>query len=64
MIPFPAVFVLENTRIHVGTTNSGNKTSDIKPPINKALCFHAALYVPYVDPNDGHIRFRRYLNDS
>ena len=52
MTSFPAVFALGNTRVHVGTMNSGNKTSDIEPPIDEALYFHAALCVPYVNPND------------
>jgi len=43
MSPFPVVFALGNTWIHVGGTDSGNKTSDIEPPINEALCFDATL---------------------
>jgi len=64
MIPFPAVFALGNTWVHVGTMDSGNKTSNIEPSIDNALYFHAALCIPYVNPNDGHIGFRRYLNYS
>jgi len=43
MIPFPAVFALENIWIHVGVMDSGNKISDIEPPIDEALCFDATL---------------------
>jgi len=64
MTPFPVVFALGNTWVHVGTINSGNKTSDIEPPIDEALCFYTTLYILYVDPNNDHIGFRRYLNNS
>ena len=64
MAPFPTVFTLWYSKVHVSTTNCGNETSNIEPPIDKVLCFHTALNVPDVDPYDGHIRFGRYFDYS
>ena len=32
--PFPAIFALKNTRVHICTTNSSNVTSNIEASIN------------------------------
>jgi len=38
--------------------------SDVKPPIDEAFCFNAALSVPDIDPYDGHVGFGEHLDYS
>ena len=64
MTPFPAVFTLWYSRVHICTMNCSNKAANVKPPINETLSFGAALYVPYIDPDDRHVQLGRYLDDS
>jgi len=51
MFPLLAIFALRDSWVHV------------KAPINKALSFAAALVIPDVDPNYGHVRFQGYFNN-
>lgn len=34
MLPFPAVLILEDIRVYIGTSNCGNVLTDVKAPIN------------------------------
>lgn len=63
MIPLLTVLVLRNARIHVDSSNHSDMTSYIEVLVNKALCFHVILRIPNVNPNYGHVRFRRNLNN-
>ena len=64
MTLFPTVFTLRYFRVHIGTTNCDDKTSDIEPPVDKALYFCTALSIPDVNPDNSHVGFREYFDDS
>jgi len=55
MTPFLAIFTLQNSRVHVSTSNSRNEPTDIETLVNKRLGFTTALDVPYINPNDRHV---------
>jgi len=46
MSPFPAVFALRNTRVHVGSPNGRDVVANIKAPIDKRFYVIATLDVP------------------
>jgi len=52
---FPAILALENSGIHVGTSYHGDVVPHIEAPVDKKLGVMATLYVPNVNPNDGHV---------
>jgi len=52
---FPIVFILGDTKIHVGSINHNYVASDIEVPIYQHFCIQAALRVPNVNPYDCHI---------
>jgi len=58
MSPLPAVLVLRNSWIHIGSSNCHNKPPYIKALVYKTLSLTATLNVPNVNPNDRHIRLR------
>ena len=62
--PFPAVFALRNAGVHVGSPNGCNEAANIKAPIDKHFCVRATLDVPDIQPNNCHVRFRRYFDYS
>jgi len=49
--PFPAIFALGNSRVHVGTLYSSNMASYIEAMVNKNFSRCTALEVPDVDPH-------------
>jgi len=55
MIPFLAIFTLQNPRVHVSASNSCDEPTDVKTPVNKRLGFTTTLDIPYIDPNDCHV---------
>ena len=55
MFLFPAVLVLENTWVHVCTTNSGDIALNVKIPIKKTFSLTTTLDISYVQPNDSYI---------
>ena len=55
MTPFPIVFTLRYSRVHIGTTNCDDKTFDIEPPVDKALCFCTTLSILDVNPDNNHV---------
>ena len=63
MSPLPAIFALENSQIHVYTSNSSDIASYIKAPINQTLSLAITLDIPYTQPNDCHIQFRQHFYD-
>jgi len=62
MTPFPTVFTLRDTRVHVSHSNHCNKPSDIEILIYKAFSLSTALSIPYIDPHNCHIWFGRHFN--
>ena len=57
MIPFPTVLTLWNSRVHIGTTNCGNKAANVEPSVDEDPCFCTTLSIPNIDLYDGHVRF-------
>ena len=55
MSPFPVVFTLWYSRVHVHSVHCGNETIYIETPINNGLGFGAVLHIPYVDPYNGYV---------
>ena len=64
MSPLLVVFALENTRVHIHTTNGGNVFSYIETPIDQHLCVFTTLSILDIYPDNCHIRFRRSLDNS
>jgi len=63
MTLFPTVLILWNSWVHIGITNGSNEAHYIKPSVNKAFSLGPTLYIPYVDPNNGHVQLRRNFDD-
>jgi len=63
MFPLPAIFALGDFWVHVCSSYGSDISANVKAPINKALSFAAALVIPDVDPNYGHVRFQGYFNN-
>ena len=55
MTLFLAIFVLEDTQIHVSISDSDNIATNIKTFIDEAFCFTSTLNIPNINPNDRHI---------
>ena len=62
MTSLSIVFVLGNAWIHVGTINNSDIASNIEALIDET--FETTLNILDIKPNDGHIQFRRYLNNA
>jgi len=63
MTPFPAIFTLWNPRVHVSASNSCDEPINVETPVNKRLGFTTALNIPYIDPNNCHVQFRKHFDD-
>ena len=61
--PFPTVFTLEHSWVHIYFFNSGDIVSYIEILVNKAFCLATTLNIPNIQLNNGHIWPRGYLND-
>ena len=64
MSPFPAVFALGSSGIHVGASDSDYVTSNIKAPVNQSFNFTTTLNIPNINLYNGHVWFRRNFDDS
>ena len=64
MIPFPTIFTLGNTWIHVCALNGSDEFSYVKPLINKGFSFGATLSIPNVNLYYSHVGFWRNLDYS
>ena len=62
--PLPAILALGDSRIHICTSNYGDVIAHIEAPVNEKFSVFSTLNIPDVNPNDGHIRFRRDFNNS
>ena len=64
MTPFPAIFTLWNLRVHISISNSCNEPTDVEALVNKSLGFTVTLDIPYIDPNNRHVWFRRHFDNT
>ena len=64
MSPFPAILALRDSWVHIHTPNCGNIVAYIEAPVNEEFRIFTALYIPDVNPNDGHIGLGRYFDNS
>jgi len=55
VIPFPAIFTLQNTRVHISTSDSCDILSNVEATIDKALGSTSTLNVPNINPKNQHI---------
>jgi len=62
--PFPAVFTLQHTRVHVRTMNCGNEAAYVEPPVDETLGFGITLHIPYINLYNGHVQLREYFDYS
>jgi len=53
--PFPTIFTLWNTGVHVSSSDSGDIPFYIETLIDKAFGLASALNIPNVYPNDRYI---------
>ena len=53
--PFPVVFTLQHSQIHVYTTNCGNEATYVELPINEAFGFDTALHIPNIKLHNKHV---------
>jgi len=63
MSPFPAIFALGDSRIHVRSSNHSDMVAHIEAPVNEKFGVLPTLHIPNIYPNDGHIRFWRDFDD-
>jgi len=55
MFPFPTVFTLRNTWVHISIINCSDMASNIKALIDEIFGFGTILNVPNVEPYDSYI---------
>jgi len=53
--PLPAIFALEDARVHVGTPYCSNNVSDIKSSVDDFSSVATILVVPNINPDNCHI---------
>ena len=53
--PFPAIFALQDIWIHIYSTYSSNKASNIEVSVDNCLSFGTVLCIPDFDPDYSHI---------
>jgi len=56
--PFPAIFALRYSKVHVSTSNSHDILFNIEASVDKALSPTTTLDIPNIYPNDRHVGFR------
>ena len=64
MPPFPTIFALWYSRIHICSPNCYDETTNVKSSVNETFGLWAALRVPYIDLNDWHVWLGRDFDDS
>ena len=64
MTLFPAVFALRNTGVHICSPNCSDIVANVKAPIDKHFSVKSTLDIPNINPNNSHVRFWRYFNNS
>jgi len=56
MFPSPTIFALRDARVHVGSSNGGDKLPYIKTPVNKTFSLTPALNIPNINSDNQHVR--------
>jgi len=64
MLPFSVVFALGHARVHIHSSDGDDVVSYIETSVNKALCLAPTLDIPNIQPNNGHVQFWGYLNNT
>jgi len=64
MSPFSAILTLRDSWVHVCSLYCSDKASHVEVSVDDFSRVGTILCVPYVDPDDNHIRFRQDLDDS
>jgi len=55
MAPPPTIFTLRNSRVHGSSPDCGNIITYIEALVDKEFSVMSALYIPNVDPDNGHV---------
>jgi len=63
MSPLPAVLVLRDIWVYVGISDSCNIAFYVEASVNEFFSLTATLAIPYVDPDNGHVKSGRYLDN-
>jgi len=56
MTPLPAIFALEDTWVHVCSSDCSDVVAYIEASVDEKFCVLTTLNIPNVDPNYGHIQ--------
>ena len=59
-----AILALRDTRVHVSSTDSSYVLVYVEASVDQILSFGTILGVPYVNPNDSHVRFRECFDNT
>ena len=62
--PFPTIFTLWNTKVHVGSSDCDDILFHIKVLINKAFGLTSTLNIPDINPNNRHIWLQKNFDNS
>ena len=52
-----------DSRVYISFSNGGDVVAHIKAPVNKHFDITTTLYIPYINPNDSHVRFWRNFDN-
>ena len=61
MTPLLIIFAPQYTKVHVGSPNDCDITSDVETSVNEHFGITATLDIPNIYPNNQHVRFRGNL---
>ena len=64
MSPLSVVLALQDSRIHIHTSNGSNITTNIKASIDECFGQRTTLRIPDVNPNNSHVQFWRDFDNS
>jgi len=63
MAPPPTIFTLRNSRVHGSSLDCGDIITYIEALVDKEFSVTSALYIPNVNPDNGHVYFGRDFDD-
>jgi len=55
MAPPPTIFTLRNSRVHGSSPDCGDIITYIEASVDKEFSITSALYIPNVNPDNGHV---------
>ena len=55
--PFSAIFALQNSRVHVSSSNCCNIPSNVEGMVDEAFSSATTLNIPNINPDDWHVGF-------